>query len=286
MNWTAITSAVTVVTAVGALIFTGLSLNATRDQVGIAQAQNAVAEQGQVTDRYSKAVEQIGQRGDDHLQVRLGGVYALERLARDSPRDQPTIIEVLSAFVRTSVETPVEAQGPGAACPQRPVAPDVQAALTVLGRRDATHDGNAHIDLANTCLDKVDLTGANLVGANLVRTHMSGAAMEFADLRDAVLTRANLAGAKLSGANLLNARLLRVDLSKAALGEARLENANLIEALLQGASLYAAHLNGALLSGADLSRADFSGADLTDVDHLRAVTVETHKDQATIGAWW
>lgn len=77
---------VTALTAIAALVFTGLSLNATL--------------QGQYTDRYTKAIEQLGHQGPEGLQVRLGGVYALERLARDSPRDQPTIIEVLSAFIR------------------------------------------------------------------------------------------------------------------------------------------------------------------------------------------
>jgi hypothetical protein len=93
INWPGATSLITALTAVGALIFTALSLNATRDQV-------AVAEQGQYTDRYSRTIEQLGQQGEDQLQVRLGAIYALERLARDSPRDQSTIIEVLAAFIR------------------------------------------------------------------------------------------------------------------------------------------------------------------------------------------
>jgi hypothetical protein len=63
-------------------VFTGLSLNA-------AHHQNEVAAQAQYTDRYIKAVEQVGQQGPDKLQVRLGGIYAIERLTRDSPRDQP-----------------------------------------------------------------------------------------------------------------------------------------------------------------------------------------------------
>ena len=42
--------------------------------------------QGQLTDRYTKAVEQLG---DDKLDIRLGGIYALERLAVDSQRDTP-----------------------------------------------------------------------------------------------------------------------------------------------------------------------------------------------------
>jgi hypothetical protein len=56
-----------------------------------------VAEQGQLTERYTKAIEQLG---SDKLDVRLGGIYALERIAADSERDHPTVVEVLSAFVR------------------------------------------------------------------------------------------------------------------------------------------------------------------------------------------
>lgn len=107
------------ITAIGALIFTGLSLNATRDQVVVAQQQNKVAEQGQFTDRYTKAVEQLDRSGPDHLQARLGALYALHRLADDSPRDQYTIVEVISAFVRTSRAASVAADG-SSTCPRSP----------------------------------------------------------------------------------------------------------------------------------------------------------------------
>src|SRR4051812_43986332 len=97
------TQAATGLAALGALLFTGVSLYVTQQQNA---AQNALTAQGQYTDRYTKAVDQLGQSGADRLQVRLGGIYALERLARDSPPDQPTIIEVLSAFVRTNNSLP------------------------------------------------------------------------------------------------------------------------------------------------------------------------------------
>ena len=56
-----------------------------------------LTEQGQVTDRYTKAV---GQLGDESSPVRVGGVYALERIGNDSCRDRVTIIYVLGAFIR------------------------------------------------------------------------------------------------------------------------------------------------------------------------------------------
>ena len=74
-------------------------------------AQNyRLARQGQVTDRYTKAVEQIG---SDKLDVRIGGIYALERIARDSARDHPPVMAVLTAFVREHSHEPWPTAHPG-----------------------------------------------------------------------------------------------------------------------------------------------------------------------------
>ena len=76
--------------AIGALVYTGRNFTLSRRTFEL-------TEQGQVTDRYTKAIEQLG---SDKLDVRIGGIYALERVARDSARDHPTIMEVLAAFIR------------------------------------------------------------------------------------------------------------------------------------------------------------------------------------------
>jgi hypothetical protein len=55
------------------------------------------AQQGQITDRYTKAVDQLGSTDPA---VRLGGIYALERLTHDSPSDQTTIMKVLVSYIR------------------------------------------------------------------------------------------------------------------------------------------------------------------------------------------
>lgn len=49
------------------------------------------------TERFAKAVEQLG---NERIEVNLGGIYSLERLAKDSSRDYGTVIEVLTAYVR------------------------------------------------------------------------------------------------------------------------------------------------------------------------------------------
>jgi hypothetical protein len=65
--------------------------------------QLRIAREGQITERFTRAIDQLGH---DHLDVRLGGIYALERIARDSPADRATIGEVLTAFVRSHAPWP------------------------------------------------------------------------------------------------------------------------------------------------------------------------------------
>src|ERR1051326_4057166 len=73
----------------GALVFTALNFNLLRrnSEQTDQRRTHELTEQGQITDRYTKAVEQLG---SDKLDVRIGGIYALERITRDSPNDHPT----------------------------------------------------------------------------------------------------------------------------------------------------------------------------------------------------
>ena len=85
-----------------------------------------------MTDRYTKAIEQLG---SGKLDIRLSGIYAPERIAHDSPRDHPTVLEVLAAFIREHSHEPWPPKEPGAKTPGRTTRPDVQAAVAVVGRR-------------------------------------------------------------------------------------------------------------------------------------------------------
>ncbi|GAD83413.1 hypothetical protein NCAST_19_01145 [Nocardia asteroides NBRC 15531] len=162
-GWTKVAAIATALTAVAALWFSAQSLQSTRDQYGLSA-------QGQVTERFTNAVESLG---SEKVNVRLGGIYSLERLAKDSAEDQPTIIEILSGFIRTQAPADTPActlpelvrddsapRGWRYAGPLPQTAIDVQAALTVLGRRNVNHDAGALPDLSGTCLAEAHLTGS------------------------------------------------------------------------------------------------------------------------------
>ena len=55
------------------------------------------ATERRITELYTRAVEQLG---DDKAPVRLGGLYALERLAQDNDAQRQTIVNVICAYLR------------------------------------------------------------------------------------------------------------------------------------------------------------------------------------------
>jgi len=243
--------------AAGALLFTARNFILSRE--------------GQVTDRYTKAVEQLG---SEKLDVRIGGIYALERVARDSKKDHPTVMEVLAAFIREHSHEQWPLSEPDQTrAPERSTRPDVQAALTVIGRRDATHDRQpidlSNVDLTRANLTSADLTGANLHSAILDQANLAKAVLPGADLSATLaagvdLSDANLAGANLVAAGLIDgANLMRANLASAILHGAIIYRAVLDDAVLGGADFGAASLDGTFLRGTDLTGAHFSGADLT-----------------------
>jgi Pentapeptide repeats (9 copies) len=74
------------------------TLEATREQLNL-------TEQGQVTDRYTRAVEQLGH---EKAPVRLGALYSLEHLAQDNPGYRQTVVDVLCAYLRMPYTLPAQ----------------------------------------------------------------------------------------------------------------------------------------------------------------------------------
>jgi Pentapeptide repeats (8 copies) len=193
-------------------------------------------QQGQITDRYTKAIEQLGAMAPGgpldangnpsiNLAVRLGGIYALERIAQDSPRDYWTIMQVLATYVR--VNSPVLAEHQAGSAPDQQHPPsrtvghpsdsaikqprlraDVQAILTVIGNRNTAQDPWAkYLDLSYTNLIGAHLEGADLRGVHLEHhafngTNFKGAHLEDAHLNSSSFTNlTDFAGAHLDGAH-------------------------------------------------------------------------------------
>jgi hypothetical protein len=238
------------VVVLGGLIFTARTFLSTRE--------------GQVTDRYTAAVNQLG---SDKAQVRLGGIYALERIARDSKSDRSTIIEILAALVREV----------GHAADRAKRLPEIEAALTVLSRLpgagearslDLRDAGLAGVRVAKLALRGANLTSADIANAQLPDADLRGATLDYVTATEARLSDAKLQGASGTGAIFTGAILERADFSGSPFPGAYFTRARMAAATLSDANLAGAHFPDALLTrGEDgkavrAARANFTNADL------------------------
>ncbi len=224
------------------------------------QQQQQAARDLLISNQVSKGFEQLA---SDKTAMRLGGIYALEGVMNTSERPEQyrgPVLEMLCAFVREYTIGKTVSEKP---------AIDIQAALTVIGRRK----GQELPDLAKANIPGANLSGANLSSADLDSAYLSGANLSGANLLGANLSGANLTSAKLSrvdltGADLTGANLGLADLNGAYLSGANLSDANLSSVNLRGADLTGANLRSANLRGANLSVAYLIRADLTGAKNL------------------
>lgn len=114
---------------------------------------------------------------------------------------------------------------------------DIQAILTVLGRRTLEHERgeDRKLDLHQTDLGGVDIKSGFLGKADLMDANLQEAHLRDVNLQGADLIRANLQEADLMDANLQEAYLGSANLQKVSLWRANLQEAILEEANLQGA---------------------------------------------------
>ncbi|MBI3507005.1 MAG: pentapeptide repeat-containing protein [Proteobacteria bacterium] len=200
--------------------------------------------------------------GGSQIQVRVGAIYTLERHARDRPRDQGPIVQTLAAFVRDRCPAPVPAlvdgayRAPAPDVVYRPPTTDVQAAVSVLGRRERANDPpNMRLSLAGTNLSGYDLadcdfTGTNFKGSYLCGTSLAGTKLLRADFQLAVLENADFYGADATEASF----------SAAYCGGARFAHANLNDTAFIDSDLRSADFTGARLERTDLRGAAIDGA--------------------------
>ncbi|SHK75200.1 Pentapeptide repeat-containing protein [Roseovarius marisflavi] len=242
-------------TVLGAVIALPLTIN----RLLLSRRQTETVEQGHITDRINKAVEGLGaektvkrdgdERTEANLEVRIGSIYALERLSQDSERDHIQIMEILCAYIRQN------AGREDVALPEGEVTPEAW--------RDWAKQGHEHPRLdVDVALKVIERRGAARKQLEKNQNPPYRLGLERAPLRKIILSQRDLTGADLRNAELQGADLWRAQLQGANLWRAQLQEAHLWDAQLQGADLWDAQLQGANLGGAQLQGANLGGAQL------------------------
>jgi uncharacterized protein YjbI with pentapeptide repeats len=193
-----------------------------------------------MSNQVAKGFELLGNKDKDMMQ-RLAGIYALELegVMNTSEQYHQPVLEALCAFVREGTKTET---GEG------PPADDIQAALTVIGRRKSGFNERS-LRLENAHIHNADLRGADLRGADLSGADLSSAVLWDADLSGALADDTNLSYADLTGAHLGGAVLAVAKLGGT---DANLTDANLSVADLSGTQITQVQLDQACGTDAKL----------------------------------
>ena len=272
--------------------FTWHSLKISRENLEI-------SEEKQVTDRFSKAVDQLG---SEKIEVRLGGIYALERIAKDShKKDHGTIVEILSGFVRErsnarwkkAENIQFNAQTTENLLTSEPrilsLPPtDIQAALNFVLSQDKIKSLDLRSsnfswmilaqsvfkdrNLQRSNFSNADLSNADFSNADLIRTDFSNANLSSAIFQKTILNFANLCGAILNQINFAEAELKSVTFSEAIdFSNVNLSGVDMSLALLTRAKFVGVILTNTKFVGAELTGANFTSANLSQADFSNAI---------------
>ena len=239
----------------------GQQATAAQRQVDIGNSQSKNAEMSLLNERYQRAADMLGSQV---LAVRLGGIYALRRLASEHP-DQYHV-PVMELFCAYAVHPPDSADIVVRFSGRHTVSRlrrDVQSVMEAIGSR--TDDtvvievqADYKPDLAGAYLNHLQLRAGNLSGTNLEKSMLENAFLAYVNL-----SQAQLFDARLSEANLAFANMDRTNLGIANLRSSKLPRATLIGADLSGADLADAVCNGVKFHDAILFGTNLSGTDLS-----------------------
>lgn len=290
-------------------------------QIANDEASRLSQEYGYVTDRFTKAVNQLGaqktlhkrtpqplykkdadgnfitdgqgqliiQRTDrgktvakweswtesePNLEIRLGGLFALERISQVSEREHIAVMETICAYIRENAKSRLEIEATDDAPAQyAPPRADIQMAVKILGRRgqprieqEAALDPPYRLDLRGADLAVVDFSGRKFGPAHLSRTSLQGAWLD----------NTSFVGADFASANM----------SDAWFEEANLSHARFDEAILNGAWMVGADLTAAALDGAELRKTKMRNTNLQGVEMDSVILEQTDISDANIQLVW
>jgi uncharacterized protein YjbI with pentapeptide repeats len=281
----------------------GIGLYYTWRRVTIAENELKISQEGQITERFTRAIDQLGainQLGNPAIEIRLGGIYALEGIANESEKYYLQIIEILTAYVRMNSYIREEdyknldfEELSNRAYLDSDIrlkdSPEIQAIVTVISRRKNFLGAGefSGLEFQKTYLRAANFTGtttnkiytfkrsdrevhlegaffyqADLIGADFERAQLKGANFYNAYLTRAYFINANLQGAKIEWAHLERASFEGANLEEASFDWSQLHGAIFVKAYLKGTRFYAADLIYAMFNEANLENATFGGANL------------------------
>jgi len=249
------------------------------------QTYNLSYEQ-QITNRYTETIKLLS---NENREVRIGALYGLERLFKDSKKDQISILQIINAYIRNrtiSISDMVvinyldlffkKPEVDDYSCPfhnlPKNIAQynrdsilyslDIQVAINILG-----HSNNGLIRLD---FSKLDLRGINFSNLNLSNSDFKNSILSHSDFRNSIIDSCDFDYAYCNSSTFSSSKIRKTTFSSAMLADANFYQADLSNSEINGCCKNC-QFGEAILkevkfeNGVDLRRALFWDANLSNV---------------------
>lgn len=205
-------------------------------QVKSSNKNNKIAEKGQVQQRFRDAIDQLGSAEEP---VRLGGIYSLHHLAKDSKEYVNSVFEILCSYIREkTTQTNYKRESPSI---------EIQAIIDLLFREKSERIVYSGL--------KPNLLKANLCGADIENAQFINGDLMYVDFSNCNASKANFTGSNISLSNF--------------------EKAFLYDCILNCQDTFQVKFNNTIFDRVALSKnvfvkCDFSNAEFRDSDFYGA----------------
>lgn len=164
-----------------------------------------------------------------HLEVRVGGIYALENLARTNKDFYWPVLHTLISYIKIYRSIDTNYKNPSR---NENIQTDIQAILNFIaeGQYDIPHNRSDIIDLSHVHLANVELSGSKLAyvnfeGSSLENVNFNGADLTEANFKNTTFKNTSFANTNLTQANFTNTKFTEVDFLGADLTSTQFGNA-------------------------------------------------------------
>lgn len=239
------------------LYFTFRRIKAHENQVLQLQKQIQVQEEGQITERFTRAIEHLG---SDNIAIRLGGIYALERIAKDSFKDHWTVMEILTTFIKEKspmLEYDIDENITSDPSYSKPISQDIQAIVNVLCRRSWIPNEKKNelkLDLSHCNLDLAKFFNADLEFCSFLDSSLRFTKWSNVNLNHTAFHNCNVSDANFYNVSIQGSSISEVDFSSCLFSIVNFTNSSLVKLDFINGKFHTIDMTSSYLSNCNFSK--------------------------------
>jgi uncharacterized protein YjbI with pentapeptide repeats len=226
----------------------------------------ALSQQGkpiQLQDEDGKSIYEIKtiERTEINIEVRLGAVYALERVALDSKRDKNSIMKTIAAYIRNNI--PLDKIESSYNINNRP---DIKAAIEVLGRFPVKSKANVTYDLTGINLKNLQIRECKLESCDFTKSASDEFIIIESSLDESIFHEISWPKFKAFRSSLNHANFYKAEMNDSMYFNCIINSISISDSNFRGFQSAGSKFNSAKIHKVNLSNSSFRSSDIVDCE--------------------